>query len=73
MYQQKSMRNENPWPTSAVHLVGCTQTCPKEPAHVSKPKSKGPQQEVEDWEWATSLCSSLTKEQLETPTREPNL
>ena len=67
------MRNENPWPTSVVHLVGCTQIGPKEPAHVSKPKSKGPQQEVEDWEWATSPCSSLTKEQPETPTREPNL
>ena len=30
------MRNENSWPTSVVHLVGCTQIGPKEPAHVSK-------------------------------------
>ena len=67
------MGNENLWPTSVVHFVGCTQTGPKEPAHVSKPKSKGHQQEVEDWEWATNSCSFLTKEQLETPTREPSI
>ena len=67
------MRNENSWPTYVVHFVGCTQTDLKELAHVSKPKSRGPQQEAEDWKWATSPCSSLTKEQPETTTREPSL
>ena len=66
------MRNESPWPTSVVHFVGCAQPSLKELSHVSKPKSKGPQQEAEDWEWTTSPCSSLTKEQ-PTPTREPSL
>ena len=67
------MRNGSPWPTSVVHFVGCTQPGPNEPTHVSEPKSKGPQQEAEDWEWTTSPCSSLIKEQLKTPTREPSL
>ena len=35
------------------------------------PAQKGPQEEA--WKWATSPCSSLTKKQLETPTREPSL
>ena len=35
------------------------------------PTQKDPQKEA--WKWATSPCSSLTKKQQETPTREPSL
>ena len=56
-----------------VHFVGCTQTSLKELAHVSKPNPRDPNKRQRDWKWTTSLCSSLTKVQLKTPTRKPSL
>ena len=58
---QKIFTNKSPW----QHM------------HTTQPMwaspSKKHQQEAKDWEWTTNPCSSLTKKQLESPTRELSL